>query len=110
MLLAYVTFIENLETSASQVAEILAQSSNKDGNSTATTVITGNYFDELLPTNLNHAWSRGAQYTISRLQPGCQHYVINGVDHRMIYSHPQEVSQPIKRIIKRIKHSLNSND
>ena len=88
--------------------QILSQSSNKDGNSTAATVITGNFFDELLPSNLNHAWSKGAQYTISRLQPGCKHYVINGADHKMIYNHPQDLSQPINRIIKRIKHSLNS--
>ena len=97
-----------METSASQVKEILSQSSSDNRNSTAATVLTGNFFDELLPSNLNHAWSKGAQYTISRLQPGCKHYVINGADHKMIYNHPQELSQPIKRIIKRIKHTLGS--
>ena len=90
-----------------QVEEILSQSTNKEAqNSAPAAVITGNYFDELLPTHLNHAWSKGAQNVISRLDPACQHYVINGVDHRMIYSHPKEVSRPIKRIIKRIKTSL----
>ena len=101
-------FSENLETSASQVEQILSTSHLKDGNTTSTTVITGNYFDELMPTALNRAWSKAAQNTVSKLQPGCQHYVINGVDHRMIYNYPKELSTPIARIIKRIKLSLNN--
>ena len=79
-----------------------------DQNTTTTTVITGNYFDELMPTTLNRAWSKGAQNTVSKLQPNCQHYVINGADHRMIYKQPKELSAPISRIINRIKLSLST--
>ena len=100
---------ENLEVSAQQVEDVLSSSISKHNSINATTVITGNYFDELMPTALNRAWSKAAQNTVSKLQPKCQHYVINGADHRMIYNqHVQELSAPIIRIIKRIKHSLST--
>ena len=106
----FIWFIsENLEVSAQQVESILSSLDQSQLNVTTTTVITGNYFDELMPTALNRAWSKAAQHTVSRLQPKCQHYVINGADHRMIYNqHVQELSAPIIRIIKRIKHSLST--
>ena len=97
-----------MEASAQQLEDILSSLTSKDQNSTTTTVITGNYFDELMPTALNRAWSKAAQNTVSRLQPKCQHYVINGADHRMIYSQPLELSAPIIRIIKRTKMSLST--
>ena len=100
---------ENLEVSAQQVESILSSLDQNHQNVTTTTVITGNYFDELLPTALNRPWSKGAQHTVSRLQPKCQHYVINGADHRMIYNqNVGELSAPIIRIIKRMKLSLGT--
>ena len=97
-----------MEASAQQLEDILSSLSSQDQNSTTTTVITGNYFDELMPTALNRAWSKAAQNTVSRLQPKCQHYVINGADHRMIYNQHLELSAPIIRIIKRTKMSLST--
>lgn len=63
------------------------------------TVMTGNYYDELLPSSLNRAWSRSAQHLISRI-PNCKHLVINGADRNMIYRHPEQVVGPINRLIK----------
>ena len=103
----YSNLTENLEASAQQVEDVRSSSISKQNSINATTVITGNYFDELMPTALNRAWSKAAQNTVSKLQPKCQHYVINGADHRMIYTQSKEVSAPIIRLIKRIKVTLS---
>lgn len=64
------------------------------------TVITGNYYDEQLPSALNKAWAKSQQHLISRLHPSSKHIVVNGADHRMLYRKPDAVIEPIKRIIK----------
>jgi len=97
--------VENLEVSAKQVGEVMATSS---AFRTPTAVITGNYYDELLPKQLNRAWAVAAQKTVSSI-PECQHYVINGADHKMIYQKPGEVLQPIKRLLKKLKNKVSSN-
>ncbi|XP_077989742.1 uncharacterized protein YbdG-like [Glandiceps talaboti] len=71
------------------------------------TVITGNYYDEQIPSNLNTAWAKSNQYLISQVHPGCKHIVINGADHHMLYRNPDAVVDPIKRLVKqwRNRHS-----
>ena len=95
--------IENLEVSANQLKDLLATDSKPFKIPTA--VITGNYYDELLPIPLNRAWAKAAQNTISSI-PGCQHYVINGADYQMIYKTPEEVFHTFKRFIKKLKKNL----
>ncbi|XP_006825538.1 uncharacterized protein LOC102804363 [Saccoglossus kowalevskii] len=64
------------------------------------TVVTGNYYDEQLPSNLNTAWAKSHQHLISTLHPGCKHIVINGADHHMLYRNPDAVTDPIKRLVR----------
>lgn len=68
----------------------------------ACTVITGNYYDELLPSGLNRAWSRSAQHVMANWPNKCQHLVINGADHHVIHRQPVAIAQPIRRMIKQI--------
>lgn len=63
------------------------------------TVITGNYYDEQLPSSLNKAWAKSQQHLISQLHPGSQHIVVNGADHHMLYRKPLAVSNPIRKLI-----------
>ena len=48
-----------------------------------TSVITGNYYDEMLPMNLNRAWAKAAQETVSLLS--AQQVIVNDADHKMLY-------------------------
>ncbi|KAK2189680.1 hypothetical protein NP493_100g07036 [Ridgeia piscesae] len=63
------------------------------------TVITGNYYDEQLPSSLNKAWAKSQQHLISTLHPGSHHIVVNGADHHMLYRKPLAVSEPIRKLI-----------
>lgn len=96
----------NLNVSWSQVKYIL-KTTPKNAPKIGTTVLTGNYYDELLPSTLNRAWSRSAQNLISSI-PGCKHIVVNGVDHSMIYAHPEEIVNPIKKLINQWKKTGKS--
>lgn len=67
------------------------------------TVITGNYYDEQLPSSLNKAWAKSQQHLISRLHPGSNHIVVNGADHHMLYRQPSAIVEPLKRIIRKVQ-------
>ncbi|XP_070533289.1 uncharacterized protein [Ptychodera flava] len=64
------------------------------------TVLTGNYYDEQIPSNLNTAWAKSVQHLISTVHPGCKHIVVNGADRHMIYRNPDAVVDPIKRLVR----------
>ncbi|XP_064642934.1 uncharacterized protein LOC135497133 [Lineus longissimus] len=69
------------------------------------TVITGNYYDEQLPSALNKAWAKSNQHLISTLHPQSKYIVVNGGDHRMLYRMPDAISDPIIRTVKQYKAS-----
>jgi len=67
---------------------------------TSVTVITGNYYDEQLPSPLNKAWAKSEQHLMSSLHPTSHHIVINGADHHMLYKQPEPLIEQITKIIK----------
>ncbi|XP_072038470.1 uncharacterized protein [Amphiura filiformis] len=73
------------------------------------TVITGNYYDEQLPSTLNKAWAKAQQHLISNVHPGCKHIVVNGADHHMLYRNPNAVVEPIKKIVNKWRQRSNNN-
>ncbi|XP_041361636.1 uncharacterized protein LOC121377635 [Gigantopelta aegis] len=64
------------------------------------TLVTGNYYDEQMPSSLNKAWAKSERSLISKYLPGSQHIVINGADHHMLYKKPLAVTEPIIKMIK----------
>ncbi|XP_013395840.1 uncharacterized protein LOC106162942 [Lingula anatina] len=73
------------------------------------TVITGNYYDEQLPSSLNKAWAKSQENLISRLHPGCKHIVINGADHKKLYTAHLAVVDPVLRLVRqwKTKHKVH---
>ncbi|XP_064596735.1 uncharacterized protein LOC135463405 [Liolophura sinensis] len=69
-------------------------------------IMTGNYYDEQLPSQLNKAWAKSEQNLISQRFPNAQQIVINGADHHMLYRKPLAVAEPINRMVRlyRQKH------
>lgn len=74
------------------------------------TVITGNYYDEELPSQLNKVWAKATQKLVSSIHPSAKHLLINGADHHMLYRNPNAVVEPIKKLVKhwRQRHSKSS--
>jgi len=64
------------------------------------TIISGSFYDEQLPSSLNRGWSRAVQDVIDHM--GSKHHVIAGADRQMIHSPSlvKEVFAPLVRIIK----------
>ncbi|XP_067665448.1 uncharacterized protein [Haliotis asinina] len=67
------------------------------------TLITGNYYDEQIPSPLNKAWAKSEQSLISRDLPHATHIVVNGADHHMLYRDPSAVVEPVIKMIKQYK-------
>ena len=49
----------------------------------SSTIISGTYYDEQLPPNLNRGWSRAVQDVIDHMDS--KHHVITGADRHMIH-------------------------
>lgn len=64
-------------------------------------MITGNYYDEMLPMNLNRAWAKAAQETVSLLS--AQQVIVNDADNKMLYLRPDDFTHALRKIIKRVK-------
>ena len=65
--------------------------------------MTGNYYDETLPMNLNRAWAKAARETISELS--AQQVIVNDADSKMLYTKPDDLLYAIRKIIKRVKRN-----
>lgn len=74
------------------------------------TVITGNYYDEELPSQLNKVWAKATQKLVSSIHPTAKHLLINGADHHMLYRNPNAVVEPIKKLVRhwRQRHSKST--
>merc|ERR1712029_85456 len=91
--------IERMEASAVQLSEALQDRPFKIPAS----VITGNYYDETLPMNLNRAWAKAARETISELS--AQQVIVNDADSKMLYTKPDDLLYAIRKILKRVKRN-----
>ncbi|XP_076437551.1 uncharacterized protein LOC143276788 [Babylonia areolata] len=65
------------------------------------TVMTGNYYDEQLPSSLNKAWAKAQQDLITRAFPGAQHIVVNAADRHMPLTAPDAV---VEQVLKLVRH------
>ncbi|KAL8572158.1 hypothetical protein ACOMHN_057833 [Nucella lapillus] len=65
------------------------------------TVMTGNYYDEQLPSALNKAWAKAQQSLITRAFPGAQHIVVNGADRHMPLTSPDAI---VEQVLKMVRH------
>jgi len=92
--------IERMEASAAQLSEQLSQAATFK---IPASVITGNYYDETLPMNLNRAWAKAARETISELS--AQQVIVNDADSKMLYTKPDDLLYAIRKIIKRVKRN-----
>uniref|UniRef100_A0A8C4T4N3 Si:dkey-122a22.2 n=1 Tax=Erpetoichthys calabaricus TaxID=27687 RepID=A0A8C4T4N3_ERPCA len=87
-----------LNESAFQVREI---SKYKPlSSATSVTVITGDKYDELLPTQINEMVARLQEHRLVQIYPQAQFFKIAGVDRRMIYRNPLDVTKHLVRLIK----------
>jgi len=70
------------------------------GSNISSTIISGTYFDDQLPPNLNRGWSRSVQDVIDHMDS--KHHVITGADRHMIQKDDlvKEALAPVVRIIK----------
>ncbi|KAK7091805.1 uncharacterized protein [Littorina saxatilis] len=64
------------------------------------TVMTGNYYDEQLPSSLNKAWAKAQQDLITRSFPKAQHIVVNGADRNMPLTAPDAVVEQVLKIVR----------
>ncbi|XP_072175368.1 uncharacterized protein [Diadema setosum] len=71
------------------------------------TVITGNYYDEELPSPLNKVWAKATQRLVSSVHPSAKHLLINGADHHMLYRNPNAIVEPIKKLIRHWRQRNN---
>ncbi|KAK7446772.1 hypothetical protein BaRGS_00040239 [Batillaria attramentaria] len=67
------------------------------------TVLTGNYYDEQLPSGLNKAWAKAEQDLISRVFPLAQQIVVNAADRRMPYTAPEGVAEQVLKLVRHWK-------
>ncbi|KAK3761446.1 hypothetical protein RRG08_045145, partial [Elysia crispata] len=68
-------------------------------------VLSGNYYDEQMPSHLNKAWAIGEQKLLSKLPPAVQHFVVNGADRHMMYRKPEPIIEAVLRIIRKWRRS-----
>ncbi|KAK6168011.1 hypothetical protein SNE40_021921 [Patella caerulea] len=66
-------------------------------------IMTGNYYDEQMPSSLNKAWAKAEQQFISKHFPTAQHLVVNGADHHMLYKQPHSVVEVILKMVRQVK-------
>lgn len=70
------------------------------------TIISGNYYDEQMPSYLNKAWAKSEQILLTKHYPQSKHIVINSADRHMLYQNPASVIEPINRIVRQWKSKL----
>ncbi|RUS78753.1 hypothetical protein EGW08_013504, partial [Elysia chlorotica] len=63
-------------------------------------VLSGNYYDEQMPSDLNKAWAIGEQRLLSRLPESVQHFVVNGADRHMMYRAPGPIVDAVMRVVR----------
>ncbi|XP_022092786.1 uncharacterized protein LOC110980430 isoform X2 [Acanthaster planci] len=68
--------------------------------SVSVTVITGNYYDDQLPSSLNKVWAKSQQHLMSKIHPNAKHILINGADHHMLYRNPNAIVEPVRKLVK----------
>lgn len=68
-------------------------------------VLSGNYYDEQMPSHLNKAWAIGEQKLLSKLPPSTQHVVVNGADRHMMYRKPEPIVEAVLRIVRKWRRS-----
>ncbi|KAI1894121.1 hypothetical protein AGOR_G00112560 [Albula goreensis] len=86
-----------LNESVSQVKEI---SKYKPLSSrTSVSVITGESFDEQLPSHLNQLVAKLQKKCLEQLYPTAQHIRVYGADRRMIYKNPSAISEHLTKMI-----------
>ncbi|KAJ8304165.1 hypothetical protein KUTeg_017748, partial [Tegillarca granosa] len=73
------------------------------------TVISGNYYDEQIPSYLNKAWAKSERNLITKYYPTANHIFINNADRHMIYRNPSAIIETINRIIRQWKNKLKSS-
>ncbi|BFZ11105.1 hypothetical protein BsWGS_14144 [Bradybaena similaris] len=73
-------------------------------------VLTGNYYDEQMPSTLNKAWARAEQSLLSRLPKNVQHLVVNGADRHMIYRKPEPIVETVLKIVRKWKRTHPLSD
>lgn len=70
------------------------------------TVLSGNYYDELMPSHLNKAWAKSEQNLLTKYYPRAKHIVINSSDRHMLYRNPDAISEQVIKMIKQIRNKL----
>ncbi|KAK3082415.1 hypothetical protein FSP39_004380, partial [Pinctada imbricata] len=72
------------------------------------TVISGNYYDEQMPSYLNKAWAKSEQNLINKHYPQANHIVINSSDRHMLIKNYDAIIEQINKIIRLYKSKLKS--
>ncbi|XP_048737241.2 uncharacterized protein LOC125652243 [Ostrea edulis] len=70
------------------------------------TVLSGNYYDELMPGHLNKAWAKSEQNLLTKHYPRAKHIVINSSDRHMLYRNPDAISEQVIKMIKQVRNKL----
>ncbi|XP_066546785.1 uncharacterized protein LOC136713563 [Amia ocellicauda] len=96
-----------LNESVFQVREISKYKPLSSG--TSVTVITGDYFDELLPAHLNEAVAKCQKQLLEQTYPTAKHFQISGVDRKMLYRSPFAVTKHLATLVKRRKPKQESH-
>ncbi|CAG5128197.1 unnamed protein product [Candidula unifasciata] len=73
-------------------------------------VLTGNYYDEQMPSTLNKAWARAEQSLLSRLPQNVQHLVVNGADRHMMYRKPEPIIETVLKLVRKWKRTQSLSD
>uniref|UniRef100_A0A0B7B0A4 acylglycerol lipase n=1 Tax=Arion vulgaris TaxID=1028688 RepID=A0A0B7B0A4_9EUPU len=73
-------------------------------------VLTGNYYDEQMPSALNKAWARAEQNLLSKLPPYVQHLVVNGADRHIMYRKPESIAETVLKLIRKWKRTNTFSD
>ncbi|CAL1530323.1 unnamed protein product [Lymnaea stagnalis] len=74
-------------------------------SSITVSVLTGNYYDEQMPSHLNKAWARAEQSLLSKFPSNVQHSVVNGADRHMMYRKPEPIVEAVLKIIRKWKRT-----
>ncbi|KAK6490846.1 hypothetical protein HHUSO_G5526 [Huso huso] len=95
-----------LNESVSQVREIATY--KPLSSRTSVSVITGDYYDALLPAHLNLAVEKFQEQLLAQTYPSAKQIKIPGADRKMIYKKPYEVSKHLMRLVKQKKPKQES--
>ncbi|MGH0147638.1 UNVERIFIED_CONTAM: hypothetical protein FKN15_011754, partial [Acipenser sinensis] len=95
-----------LNESVSQVREIATY--KPLSSRTSVSVITGDYYDALLPAHLNMAVEKFQEQLLAQTYPSAKQIKIPGADRKMIYKKPYEVSKHLMKLVKQKKPKQES--